>query len=95
MFLQTNGSVIVGICLFAFGLLILSGKKLFSMLRLRAFAAKFGKKFPLAAGIMILLAGIYLVLCPLLSVMMGEDYWILFILGVIACCMLFILLLLH
>ncbi|MFT8317977.1 MAG: hypothetical protein ABF651_06880 [Sporolactobacillus sp.] len=94
MFLQTNHSVIAGICLILLGLLISFSKKLLPKLLRRTLFQRIGKRLYVSAGLMIVLAGVYLILCPLLIVMMGEDYWILFILGIIACCMLFILLLL-
>jgi len=43
---------------------------------------------------MILLAGVYSVLAPVLSVMMGADYWILYFIGLLGCMMLLILFLL-
>ncbi|BBN98427.1 hypothetical protein [Sporolactobacillus terrae] len=51
-------------------------------------------RFLTTVSIILFIAGVYTVLSPLLTVMMGADYWILFIIGILGCLMLLILLLL-
>ncbi|MET1248167.1 hypothetical protein ABWW58_05185 [Sporolactobacillus sp. STCC-11] len=46
--------------------------------------------FFMALSTMLLLAGIYSLLAPLLTVMMGADYWILYYIGLFGCLMLLI-----
>ncbi|MFT8361857.1 MAG: hypothetical protein ABF586_10190 [Sporolactobacillus sp.] len=77
--------------LLGFAVLIRTEKILLSASSLRG--GRINRRFLGTMTVILILAGVYLLLAPILFVMMGDDYWILFVLGIFACLMLLIRLL--
>lgn len=82
-----------GVIFIAIGLFILIGAIRFQPLVSQPKVRRLNRKFFISAAVMIMLAGVYLLLLPWLLGMMGADYWILFAMGLFACFMLLIRLL--
>lgn len=89
-----NQLMILGIVLIICGLvLFFFRKKIILPLRMARMIKK-QHLFFMVLSAMLLLAGIYSLLAPLLTVMMGADYWILYYIGLLGCLMLLIFFLL-
>jgi hypothetical protein len=89
-----NQWMILGIVLIVFGLILFFLRKRIILPLRIARLIKQPHRFFGALSAMLLLAGIYSLLAPLLTVMMGADYWILYSIGLLGCLMLLILFLL-
>ncbi|MCQ2009414.1 hypothetical protein NOM01_05310 [Sporolactobacillus sp. STSJ-5] len=89
-----NRLTVLGILLIACGFFLFFLKNNTAFTRIIHYRIKNPSRFILTSSIMILLAGVYSVLAPVLSVMMGADYWILYFIGLLGCMMLLILFLL-
>ncbi|MCO7126715.1 hypothetical protein NIE88_13160 [Sporolactobacillus shoreicorticis] len=89
-----NRLTVLGILLIVCGSLFFFCRKKLLLPRSMQHRIKKPHRFILTISIMLLLAGIYSVLAPVLTVMMGADYWILYYAGLLGCIMLLILFLL-
>ncbi|MCL1631081.1 hypothetical protein M3N64_03855 [Sporolactobacillus sp. CPB3-1] len=84
----------LGIILFICGIVLFLLRKKMDLPKWIDRRAKKAQPWWLAVSMMCLIAGIYSMVAPILTVMMGADYWILLYIGLIGCAMLLILILL-
>lgn len=83
--------ILIGLILTLLGAFILKKKRVAIQLQLVSRRVQNAKKFSITLGTIFVIIGIATMLSPLMTLIIGNDYWVLYGFGTIACCLLVLL----